>query len=40
MNDFPDDIKEKLSFVSLDKATQKVLEYINTDKTNEIEVVR
>ena len=40
MNDFPDDIKEKLSFVSLDKATQKVLEYINTDKTDEIEVVR
>lgn len=40
MNDFPDDIKEKLSFVSLDKAIQKVLEYINTDKTDEIEVVR
>lgn len=40
MNDFPEDIKEKLSFVSLSKATAKVLEYMTTNETGKIEVIR
>lgn len=40
MNDFPEDIKEKLSFVSLSKATVKVLEYMTTNETGKIEVIR
>lgn len=40
MNDFPKDIKEKLSFVSLSKATAKVLEYMTTNETGKIEVIR
>ena len=40
MNDFPEGIKEKLSFVSLSKATAKVLEYMTTNETGKIEVIR
>ena len=36
MNDFPEDIKEKLSFVSLSKATAKVLEYMTTNEQEKL----
>ena len=32
MNDFPSDIKKQLDFISLDKATDKIIEYMYTKK--------
>ena len=40
MNDFPSDIKKQLDFISLDKATDKIIEYMYTKKSGELELVR
>ncbi len=40
MNDFPSDIKKQLNFISLNKATDKIIEYMHTKKSGELELVR
>ncbi len=40
MNNFPEDIKKMLKFVSLETAIQKILDFIETKETGKIEIVR
>ncbi len=40
MNQIPEENKKDIPFVSFEKATNKVLEWIETDQTGKIEVVR
>ncbi len=40
MNDFPEDIKSSINFVSLDEAAIKVIDLITTKETGKIEMVR
>lgn len=40
MNDIPENIKKNISFVPFKKATDKIIEMIETEKTGEIELVR
>ena len=40
MNDIPDEIKEELDFVPLEKAVEEIIKLLSTDKTGTIEIVR